>query len=130
LERWPRLRFVSAGVVLVLVMLEAMPRMPLERVWPQPPPIYASISADPSAVLAEFPMPTVPLGYYFDTRYLYFSTFHWHPMVNGNSGYFPKSYEEMTERERDFPSEAAIDYLRSRGVDYFTVHGAFFEPGK
>ena len=56
-----------------------MPRMPLERVWPDPPPIYASIAGEPSAVLAEFPMPTAPLGYFFDTRYLYFSTFHWHP---------------------------------------------------
>ena len=73
-------------------------------------------------------MPTAPLAYFFDTRYLYFSTFHWHPIVNGNSGYFPKSYEELTERERDFPSDAAIEYLRSRGVDYFTVHGAFLDP--
>ena len=53
--------------------------MPLERVWPEPPPIYASIAGEPAAVLAEFPMPTAPLAYFFDTRYLYFSTFHWHP---------------------------------------------------
>ena len=130
LERWPRRRALVTAVTIGLLMIEAMPRMPLERVWRTPPPIYASIANEPSAVIAEFPMPTVPLAYYFDTRYLYFSTFHWHPIVNGNSGYFPKSYEEMIERERDFPSAAAIDYLRSRGVDYFTVHGAFLEPEK
>jgi hypothetical protein len=72
-------------------------------------------------------MPTAPIGYFFDTRYLYFSTFHWHPIVNGNSGYFPKSYEELTDRERDFPSEAAVAYLKARGVDYVAVHGAFFD---
>ena len=71
-----------------------------------------------------------PVGYFFDTRYLYFSTFHWHPIVNGNSGYFPKSYEELTERERDFPSDSAVEYLRTRGVDYVAVHGAFIDPGK
>jgi hypothetical protein len=129
-ERWPRRRTMLTAVLLGLVMVEAMPRMPLERVWPKPPPIYASIAGEPSAVLAEFPMPTVPVGYFFDTRYLYFSTFHWHPIVNGNSGYFPKSYEELTERERDFPSDAAVEYLRRRGVDYVTVHGAFMEPQK
>ena len=75
-------------------------------------------------------MPTAPLGYPFDAWYLYFSTFHWHPIVNGNSGYFPASYEELIERERDFPSDAAIGYLRTRGVDYFTVHGAFIEPAR
>ena len=69
-------------------------------------------------------------AYFFDTRYLYFSTFHWHPIVNGNSGYFPKSYEELTERERDFPSDSAVEYLRTRGVDYVAVHGAFIDPEK
>ncbi len=127
LGRWPRRRTVLTAVMLGLIMVEAMPRMPLERVWPAPPPIYASIAAEPAAVLAEFPMPTVPLGCFFDTRYLYFSTFHWHPMVNGNSGHFPKSYEELTERERDFPSDSAVEYLKSRGVDYVAVHGAFID---
>ena len=128
-ERWGRHRPVLTAVMLGLILFEAMPRMPLERVWPEPPPVYASISGEPAAVLAEFPMPTVPLGYYFDTRYLYFSTFHWHPLVNGNSGYFPKSYEELIERERDFPSDSAVEYLRSRRVEYVAVHGAFYDPG-
>jgi len=128
LERRRRHAPMVTAVLLGLILFEAMPRMPLERVWPAPPPIYASIAAEPAAVIAEFPMPTAPLGYYFDTRYLYFSTFHWHPLVNGNSGYFPKSYEEMTERERDFPSDEAVDYLRRRRVDYVSVHGAFYDP--
>jgi hypothetical protein len=113
-----------------LILIEAMPRMPLERVWPEPPAIYASIPSAPAAVLAEFPMPTAPVGFFFDTRYLYFSTFHWHRLVNGNSGYSPKSYEELIERERDFPSDAAIEYLKARDVDYIAVHGAFIERGK
>ena len=61
-ERWPRRRILLTAVTLGLLMVEAMPRMPLERVWPAPPPIYASIASEPSAVLAEFPMPTAPLG--------------------------------------------------------------------
>lgn len=130
LERWPRRRMMLIAVMLALIVVEAMPRMPLERVWPAPPPIYASISGEPTAVLAEFPMPTAPLGYFFDTRYLYFSTFHWHPIVNGNSGHFPASYEELTEREKDFPSDSAVEYLRARGVDYVAVHGAFIDPDK
>ncbi len=36
----------------------------------------------------------------------------------------------MTERERDFPSDDAVEYLRNRGVNYVAVHGAFIEPGK
>ena len=130
LARWPRHRLALTAVLLGLIMLEAMPRMPLERVWRNPPPIYATIAGEPAAVLAEFPMPTVPLGYFFDTRYLYFSTFHWHPIVNGNSGYFPKSYEELTKHEADFPSDSSVEYLRTRGVDYVAVHGAFIDREK
>jgi hypothetical protein len=130
LARASRHRAALTAAILGLIVIEAMPRMPLERVWPGPPPVYASIPSEPAAVLAEFPMPTAPVGYFFDARYLYFSTFHWHRLVNGSSGYAPKSYEEMTERERDFPSDAAIEHLKSRGVDYVTVHGAFIEPGK
>jgi hypothetical protein len=70
------------------------------------------------------------VAYFFDTRYLYFSTFHWHPIVNGNSGYFPKSYEELIKRELDFPSDSAVGYLRARGVDYVAVHGAFIDREK
>jgi hypothetical protein len=126
-ERHPRSRAVVAAGALVLVLLEAMPRMPLERVWPAPPPVYASLASEPSAVLAEFPMPAAPIAYFFDTRYLYFSTYHWHPIVNGNSGYFPASYEEMIERQRAFPSNTAVNDLRRRGVAFVAVHGAFLE---
>jgi hypothetical protein len=130
LQRWPRQRRTLTAVMLGLIMLEAMPRMPLERVWKSPPPIYASLAGEPNAVLAEFPMPTAPIAYFFDTRYLYFSTFHWHPIVNGNSGYVPTSYEELIKRELDFPSDSAVGYLRARGVDYVAVHGAFIDREK
>jgi hypothetical protein len=130
LERWPRQKKVLAGLALALIVVEALPRTPLERVWRNPPAIYGAIAGEPSAVLAEFPTPTSPLDYFFDTRYLYFSIFHWHPIVNGNSGYFPESYVQLIERELDFPSDSAVEYLRTRGVDYVAVHGAFIDPGR
>jgi len=68
---------------------------------------------------------TVP---WFDARYVYFSIFHWHDLVNGYSGFFPPSYAKLTARERDFPSREALDFLRGRGVDYIAVHGAFYGP--
>ena len=70
-----------------------------------------------------------PHGVLFDSRYLYFSTFHWHRLINGNSGFLPPSYLQFIEKMHDFPGDAALDYLRARGVEYVTVHGAFFEEG-
>ena len=62
-----------------------------------------------------------------DTRYLYFSTFHWHKMVNGNSGFSPPSYRELLKRERDFPRPPR-GLSAERGVDYLALHGAFTNP--
>ena len=62
--------------------------------------------------------------------YLYFSTFHWQTLVNGQSGWLPPSYLDLLEEEKDFPSEKSIAYLRQRGVEYIGVHGAFYDPKK
>jgi hypothetical protein len=124
-RRFPRARWLLVVLMLALVIAEAIPRMRLEPVWLAPPPIYSSLGGDVPVVLAEFPMPNEGVKSWFDTRYMYFSTWHWNRMVNGNSGFAPRSYDELIERERDFPSDGAIQYLKDRGVDYVTVHGAF-----
>jgi hypothetical protein len=116
------------AAILAVTLAEALPNITLERVWPAPPAIYAAIGDDPEAVLAEFPMPADNDVSWTDTRYLYFSTFHWHKMVNGNSGFSPPSYRELLKHEREFPSAAAVDYLRDRGVEYVALHGAFTNP--
>jgi hypothetical protein len=126
LERWPRQRFALTAALVGLAIAESWPRLPLQPVWNAPPPIYSSIAGrEPPVVLAEFPMPRDVLRSDFDTRYLYFSTFHWQNLVNGNSGFFPPSYFELLAIEIDFPNEAALDYLRSRRVEYLTIHGEF-----
>jgi hypothetical protein len=131
LRRWPRHAALISAALVAAVAIEAVPNMTFERVWRQPPPIYDVLDRLPEPpVVAEFPMPTSELSYPIDARYLYFSTFHWYRLVNGNSGHFPKSYVELTKREADFPSDQAIQYLKQRGVQYFTVHGAFMDPGR
>jgi hypothetical protein len=124
-RRWPRQSAILTALMLTAVVVEALPRMQLEPVWLEPPPIYDHIPGEPKAVVAEFPMPADGLESWLDTRYLYFSTWHWHRLVNGNSGFFPPSYEELLARARGFPSEESVAYLKERGVEYVTVHGAF-----
>jgi hypothetical protein len=127
LKRWPRARTALTAGILAVVMIEALPTMPLEPVWPEPPPFYDRMAASPRAVLAEFPLPIDP-GSLPDSRYMFFSTYHWHRMVNGDSGFYPPSYIALLEHERDFPSDAAVRYLRERGVEYIAFHGAFTNP--
>ncbi|OGG19727.1 hypothetical protein A2721_01070 [Candidatus Gottesmanbacteria bacterium RIFCSPHIGHO2_01_FULL_47_48] len=47
----------------------------------------------------------------------YYSTIHFHPMVNGFSGYSPKPWEERVKwLQKNFPSEESLSYLQNLGI--------------
>ena len=56
------------------------------------------------------------------------STFHWFPMVNGYSGYYPASYLERLDRLHTFPSERAMNQLRHDNVQYVILHAGQYQP--
>jgi hypothetical protein len=124
-RRRPAIAWTIAALLTAAVAVEARPDLELERVWRLPPPIYDAIGADAPAVLLEWPLPAEVESFYFDTRYEYFSVFHWNRLVNGNSGFTPPSYFELVARMREFPSDETIAYLRRRGVQYIAIHGRF-----
>jgi len=124
-HRWPRTNAILLLAMLTAITIEAVSEIRLEPVWAEPPAIYAALAARPTAVLAEFPTPEQTGDAGLDTRYMYFSTFHWQHLLNGHSGFFPASYLEFAARTRDFPSAASLQYLRERGVEYIGWHGAF-----
>jgi hypothetical protein len=123
--RGPIAAWGIAATAAVAIGIEARPNLELERVWRQPPAIYDAIGSDAPAVLFEWPLPTNELNFYIDTRYEYFSVFHWNRLVNGNSGFSPPLYVELVKRMHAFPSESALEYLRQRGVQYIAIHGSF-----
>jgi hypothetical protein len=88
----------------------------------RPPEAYADLLRDadygPTSVIFEF-----PTGAMEDPEYLYYSTFHWQYLVNGYSGFFPPSYQKIVHAVHNFPDEASMDLVRSRGVRYLVIHG-------
>ena len=72
----------------------ASPRALPERA----PPLYAWLAKQPRGVVAEFPMPAPDTLPGIEPRYAYMSTFHWMPIVNGYSGYYPPSYSRGSPR--------------------------------
>ena len=86
------------------------------------PPIYGMLEAAPPGPVVEFP---VPRSFFLheNARYLLASTQHWRPIINGFGGFYPESYEEAVRRLATFPSDDAVDYLRSIGVQTVIVHG-------
>ena len=86
-----------------------------------PPAIYRYLSTlrDP-VVLAEFPFGDL----WYNTRYLYFSTFHWHPLVNGFTSFYPPPYTERLRwliNPTRTPDEAWL-VLQSIGTTHVVLH--------
>lgn len=58
-----------------------------------------------------------------DSEYMFFSTFHWHPLLNGYSGYWPPSYTPVVALARSLPNAHSTEILaRTTGVRYVVVH--------
>ena len=107
------------------VMIDAWPALTLRSVWKEPPEIYKSLKDTPGVILAEFPMARGE----GNAPFMYFSLWHWLPMVNGYSGFIPKSYGDLIADVADFPRPEAIAALRRRGVTHVTINCALSDAG-
>jgi hypothetical protein len=96
--------------------------MALTPVETSPSPVYQWLNGQPDGVVAEFPFPRTPVDVPREGLVEYRSTFHWKPLVNGYSGFYPTSYQDLWTELESFPSDEAFDALRRRGVTYVIVH--------
>jgi hypothetical protein len=108
---------------LALLMLAEYRVRPLDLIpyMNQPPPLYAWLKQQPRGVVAELPMRGEPLPG-ADPVYSYLSTFHWQPIVNGYSGFYPDSYLSRLDAVSGFPDEESMRRLRMDGVRYIVIH--------
>ena len=108
---------VGAGI-----LLEYRTTVKLRHVWSSPPPVYEGL---PRSSRVIFEMPFVEPDTTLEPIYMYFSTFYWHKLANGYSGFSPKSHQELLDLMPTFPDDAGMNELRRRQVDTIIVHGAF-----
>jgi hypothetical protein len=103
---------------------------PLELVvYPNTPSaVYEFLRTEPRGVVAEFPLPETNALPGPDAAYSYASTFHWFPLVNGYSGFFPPSYIDRLDRLAGFPDSRSLIRLRRDNVRYVIVHSAGMTP--
>jgi hypothetical protein len=87
-----------------------------------PPPLYELLARLPRGVVAEFPVASPDTLPGPDARYIYMSTFHWKPIVNGYSGYYPTWYVLRLEAFQGFPDARSLEVLRRMDVTYIVVH--------
>ena len=128
--RSQRATTIATAIAALLLLIEF--RTPIDR-WltipEQPPQVYRWLSMQPRSVIAEVPFARgSELDRLYDGLYMFNSTWHWQPLVNGYSGFFPRTFIELGERTKSFPDEDSLAYLRQRGVNLLVIHGAYMTP--
>jgi hypothetical protein len=121
-------RSAALGMTLAiagLVFVEYRSTLLFGHVWTSAPPVYERLRNEPESVLLELPVSSAVI--HVEPVYMYFSTFHWHRLVNGYSGFSPPSYPKFLDLAARLPTEEAMLELRRRSVDFVVVHGALFE---
>jgi hypothetical protein len=127
LERqWFRARRILAVALTVAIVLESVSiPVPLRRL-PSVPKVYAWLAQQPPTVIMEWPMPRASaLGFTHEPEYMYYSTLHWHRLVNGYSGFYPPDYIRFVEGVRNFPDAEAVGHIRRGGIRYVILHSEF-----
>ncbi|GAC1427644.1 MAG: hypothetical protein NVSMB65_00470 [Chloroflexota bacterium] len=117
-----------------LVLLEyAVGPVPMPRVASGAgiPPVYAWLARQPGAgAVLELPIGLSTVRLWSEqTLMMYYSTYHWKPIVNGAPGFLPRDYERLLPVWASFPSPAALSALHQQGIRYVIVHGTWMGSG-
>jgi hypothetical protein len=89
------------------------------------PPVYRFIATLPSnTAIVELPLGEPA----FDIRYMFYSTLHWKPLVNGYSGGEPSDYQLLETSLQDVRTrpDRAFQALVDSGATHVVVHEAFY----
>ena len=127
--RWRQSRAYQDAVfaaLIAVVMIDAWPALTLRPVWTDLPPIYETLKYTPNVVIAELPLLDDETG---NIPFMYFSLWHWAHLVNGYSGFIPKSYADFHKEMVLFPDRTSLDALRRRGVTYVSLNCGLNYPG-
>ncbi|MCC6163185.1 MAG: hypothetical protein IT182_07530 [Acidobacteria bacterium] len=119
-SRRVRAAHIVGALVVVAVNVEnarvPMAFVPFEGI----PAVYKALADVPHAVVAELPFPE-PERVAVNATAVHASVAHWKPLLNGYSGYTPRSYVEHYLAFESFPAPSAIDTLRRAGVTHIVI---------
>jgi hypothetical protein len=100
--------------------------------WPlrTSPPVstaYEVLAGLPRGVFVEFQFPYVSSNYHNHATAMYWSTYHWQPMVNGYSDVIPPDFDAIALPINGFPDPASFAIMKARHVRYVLWHVDYYE---
>ncbi|MDO8837184.1 MAG: glycosyltransferase family 39 protein [Vicinamibacterales bacterium] len=118
----PRLRLALTAVISLAILAESRSfPLPLGSIGRWTPEVYRWLATQPDVTVLELPVEDRA-----DFGYMYFSTLHMRPIVNGQSGFFPPWYRDLVRFAGTFPTDEGLSFLRDRGVTHVVVHRRLF----
>jgi len=90
-------------------------------------PVYRYLATlPPNAAVVEFPFGELA----YETQYMFYSTYHWRPLLNGYSGGSPFAYDRLADllRRPELAPERAWQALIRAGATHAVVHGTAYLP--
>ena len=88
--------------------------------------MYAALPAH-GVVLFEFPVHQPADRFSENLPYMYFSIWHWRPMVNGYSGFIPASTKRCSQAFRHFPMLRRCSFFAPPGLRTSPLHCRLWE---
>ncbi len=119
-----RYRLIVLALLLTGVLTEYFTNVTLVTYPNDRPPVYKLLASQPPGVVAEFPMPRLDGMPGLDPKFAYLSIFHWKPLINGYSGFYPATYIHRLQDLKRFPEPFSIRVLRRADVRYVVIHEA------
>jgi hypothetical protein len=116
---------VAALVVITALEVSAAP-WPLQPVPPLPA-AYARLRELPRAPVVELHFAYRRGELYPHTYYMFWSAWHWHPLVNGYSDHIPRDFLAIAVPINGFPDPASFDIARERHVRYVLIHWSMYD---
>lgn len=130
-KRFPRHGVVLTTIAAGLVIMEYAPTpLVVQTIPTEPPPLYKWLNEQPRQVTLELPVPLAGALPLHDTFYMYAQTWHWQPLANGYSGYYPKAYIDLLEALAGMPDARSSRAMEHTGVQLVILHRELFPAGQ
>jgi hypothetical protein len=86
------------------------------------PAVYDTLARLSRGAVVEFPFFGDRQIYHHHNLYMFYSTRHWQPLINGYSDYIPPDFRRLAAKLASFPDAESIAMLRAREARYVVVH--------
>ena len=131
--RVPSHRLVATGLGIAVALSMLPPPLPARDAWgdfAEREPIYRKLADRPRGPLLEIPWPLQPEHDVIHASHaLLGSTLHWQPLLNGYSGYHPRTYPLLRQVAHALPAPSGFERLRDLvDLRYVLVHDDHVPP--